>query len=240
MGLFHSCFEKEAAVRALVSWSGGKDSAWALHRLRRNGVEVAGLLVTHDEGADALPHHAVRLDLLRAQARATGLPLVPLALPPGRKTVAYIAAMTGALMRAREQGVTHVVFGDLYLEDVRAWRDELLESVGLKGLYPLWGEDTGVLAREMIAGGLQARVVSVDTDQLDGRFAGRVFDNRLLRELPIIVDPCGERGEFHTFVTDAPGFARPLRCRVDGVRQAGSFALARLELAERRIIERVA
>jgi uncharacterized protein (TIGR00290 family) len=197
-------------------------------------------LVTHDEATRSLPYHAVSLDLLRAQARALGLPLVPVALPPGRQNAAYVRAMTGALAHARRQGVTHVVFGDLYLEDIRAWRDELLATVGLKGLYPLWGEDTGVLAREMIAGGLQARVVSVDTDQLDARFAGRAFDNKLLDELPLIVDPCGERGEFHTFVTDAPGFARSLRCRVDGVRQAGDFALARLALAERRALERVA
>jgi uncharacterized protein (TIGR00290 family) len=200
----------------LLSWSGGKDAAWTLHRLRqRDDVEVVGLLTTLTEGFDRVAMQGIRHDLLLAQAAATGLPLVEAWMPQAADNAAYEATFAGALARARERwpGLEHVAFGDLLLADVRDWREALCQRLGWQALFPLFGNDTGVLAREMIAGGLRASLCCIDTTQLDSSFAGRAFDEALLRELPDAIDPCGENGEFHTCVADGPMFSAPLALR---------------------------
>ena len=197
--------------RALVAWSSGKDAAWALHEARRAAeVEVVGLLTTVTAPFARVSMHAVREALLDRQAAALGLPcrkvLIPWPCPNG----AYEAAMADAMADARADGVTHVVFGDLFLADVRAYREAKLAGTGVAPLFPLWGRDTGQLAREMIDGGLCAAITCVDPAQLDRSFAGRAFDRALLADLPAGVDPCGERGEFHTFAWAGPMFAAPV------------------------------
>ena len=193
----------------LLSWSGGKDAAWTLHALRqRNDVEVVGLLTTVNTGFDRIAMHGIRRDLLRAQAVATGLPLVEAAIEPRCDNARYEAAIADALARARATWPTldTVAFGDLFLADVRAWREASLATLGWRIDTPLFGLDTARVAREMVDGGLRAWVCCVDTRQLDGGFSGRAFDDRLLAELPASCDPCGENGEFHTLVVDGPMF----------------------------------
>jgi uncharacterized protein (TIGR00290 family) len=211
----------------LLSWSGGKDAAWALHVLRqRDDVEVVGLLTTLTEGFDRVAMQGIRHDVLLAQAGATGLPLVESWMPQAAGNATYEATFADALARARERwpGLDCIAFGDLLLADVRAWREALCARLGWRTVFPLFGSDTAALAREMVAGGLRASLCCVDTTQLDGRFAGRTFDELLLRELPGGVDPCGENGEFHTCVGDGPMFAHavPLR-RGDDVLRDGRF-----------------
>lgn len=197
---------------ALFCWSGGKDSALALHELRREGrFEVVALATTVTAGYDRISIHGVRRALLEAQARALGLPLATAEIAPHADNAAYEAAM-GALFRGfRERGVRHVVFGDLYLEDVRRYREGLAARAGLAPLFPLWGRDTREVAQEFIRLGYRAVTVCVDTRALSGAFAGRDYDAAFLRDLPPDVDPCGEDGEFHTFVHDGPPFREPLR-----------------------------
>jgi uncharacterized protein (TIGR00290 family) len=198
--------------RLLVAWSTGKDSAWALHVLRRAGdVEIAGLLTTVNETFARVAMHAVRRDLLRTQADAAGIPLREVPIPYPCPDTAYETAMAEAMRHARADGVTRIAFGDLFLEDVRRYREVRLRGTGIEPVFPLWGSDTRALAREMIAGGLQARITCVDPRTLDASFAGRTYDAALLADLPPGADPCGEKGEFHTFVTDGPMF----RCPVD-------------------------
>jgi uncharacterized protein (TIGR00290 family) len=202
--------------KALLAWSSGKDSAWSLHVLRqRREVEVVGLLTTFNEAADRVAMHAVRRELVKAQARAAGLPLWPVALPSPCDNAAYEARMGQALAEARRRGVTHLAFGDLFLEDIRAYRERQLAGTGITPLFPLWGPaaDTPALARAMLAAGLRAVLTCVDPRQLAGAFVGREFDAALLAEFPPTVDPCGERGEFHTFCYAAPVFAAPIRVR---------------------------
>ncbi len=194
--------------RALVSWSSGKDSAWALaETLQAGRFEVAGLLTTVTEGYGRVSMHGVREEILSRQASAAGLPLTTVRIPPGASNADYERAFLAAITRARRAGVERIVFGDLFLADIRAYRERLLEASGVAADFPLWGLDTGVLAREMIAGGLRARIVCVDPRRLEASFAGRDFDAALLDDLPAGVDPCGENGEFHTCVTDGPMFA---------------------------------
>jgi uncharacterized protein (TIGR00290 family) len=196
---------------ALLAWSSGKDSAWALHVLRQRGeVEVVGLLTTLNEAFDRVAMHAVRGELLRLQAAAAGLPLTEVPLPWPCSNAQYEAAMAGALAKARDAGITAVAFGDLFLEDIRRYREERMADTGLRPIFPLWGEPTDALARRMIEGGLRARLTCVDPRQLPAAFAGREFDAALLAELPPSVDPCGERGEFHSFAYAGPMFARPV------------------------------
>lgn len=200
-------------MKTLLSWSGGKDAAWALHALRQRGdVEVVGLLTTLTEGYDRVAMQGIRHDVLLAQAGAVGLPLVEAWMPQAADNARYEATFADALARARQRwpGVDRIAFGDLLLADVRAWREALCARLGWQATFPLFGSDTAALAREMLDGGLRASLCCVDTTQLDASFAGRAFDAALLRELPDGVDSCGENGEFHTCVSDGPMFEAPL------------------------------
>jgi len=199
-------------TKVAVSWSSGKDSAFLLGELRStDGVEIAGLVTTINEAADRVAMHAVRRELLRYQAAALGLPIEVVPLPDPCPNDAYEAAMHAAFARLRERGVEAVAHGDLHLADVRDYRERLMADTGLEPLFPLWGRDTAALARRMIESGQRAIVTCVDTRQLGREFAGREFDAGFLADLPESVDPCGENGEFHTFVYDSPGFREALR-----------------------------
>ncbi len=204
-------------MRVLMSWSSGKDSAWALHALRqRPEVELVGLLTTLNETVDRVAMHAVRRTLLEAQARALGLPLLTVPLPSPCPNAVYEERLGAAIGRAREAGVTHVAFGDLFLEEVREYRIERMRGTGIEPLFPLWtsAAETPALARRMVAAGLRAVLTCVDPRQLPERFVGRELDTTLLDELPPTVDPCGERGEFHTFCYAGPMFHAPIPIRV--------------------------
>lgn len=215
--------------RALLAWSSGKDSAWTLHVLRERGdVEVVGLLTTVNEAVDRVAMHAVRRALLDAQARAAGLPLRSVPIPSPCPNLEYERRMAAAVARARADGVTAIAFGDLFLDDVRAYRIRTLAGTGVEPLFPLWGRPTDRLARDMLAGGLAATLTCVDPAQLDPRFVGRRFDAALLDELPATVDPCGERGEFHTFCHAGPMFAAPIAVRVGEVVARDGFHFADL------------
>ena len=200
------------AERVLLSWSSGKDSAWALHMLRESGVKVVALLTTFNEAADRVAMHAVRRRLVERQAEAAGLPLQQVDLPFPCSNEEYEMRMRAALERARDEGVTHAAFGDLFLEDVRAYRESMLRGTGVEALFPLWCSDreTPALARTMLGHGLKAVLTCVDPQQLDESFAGREFDASLLRDLPAEADPCGERGEFHTFCFAGPMFSEEI------------------------------
>lgn len=194
-----------------MSWSSGKDSATALHAIRSRGdVEIVALMCTVNADADRVAMHAVRRSLLEAQSHALDLPLVCVDIPSPCPNEVYEARMAEAVATAVADGVTYMVFGDLFLRDVRAYRQEHLAGTGITPLFPLWDRPTDALAREIITSGVRAVLTCVDTAQLDGNFVGRDYDADLLRELPSSIDPCGERGEFHTFVWDGPGFASPL------------------------------
>jgi uncharacterized protein (TIGR00290 family) len=218
--------------RALLSWSSGKDGAWALDALRRRGdVEVVGLLTTIDEAANRVAMHAVRSELLRAQADAAGLPLWPVTIPWPCSNEAYEAAMREVVDRARAESITVMAFGDLFLEDIRRYREDKLAGTGLSPVFPLWGMPTDALARDMIAGGLRARLTCVDPKQLAPSFAGRDFDASLLVDLPASADPCGENGEFHTFAYAGPMFARSIPITTGEIVEDGGFVRADLRLA---------
>ena len=194
-------------MKILLSWSSGKDSAWTLHVLnQRHPGAVAGLLTTVNEAMDRVAMHGVRREVLEAQARAARLPLRVVDIPHPCPNEIYEQRMGAAVSAAVADGFTHVAFGDLYLQDIRRYREERLAGSGLTPLFPLWEIPTRTLAREMIAGGLRARIACVDTRVLDARFVGRSFDDSLLDDLPASVDPCGENGEFHTCVYDGPMF----------------------------------
>ena len=208
------CFVRKSVV---LSWSGGKDSALALDALSRDPeVEVVGLLTSVTLSYDRISVHGVRRSMLEAQVQRLGLPLFEIALSPACTNDAYETAFHEALERIRRRlpDVAHIAFGDLFLEDVRAYRVRLLAGSGFEPLFPIWGLDTASLARRFIADGFSARLVCVDTTQLDGAFAGRLFDEQLLADLPVTADPCGERGEFHTFVSDGPPFRAAIPYRV--------------------------
>ena len=201
----------------LFCWSGGKDSAMALHALQQSpDVQIVALLTTVTETYDRISMHGVRRALLHAQGRALGLPIHEITLEPSCSNAAYEAAFHAGLLAAqtRHPGLTGIAFGDLFLEDVRAYRERLLAGTGLRPIFPIWGQPTSSLAKRCISLGIAARVVCVDTTQLGGEFAGRLYDHALLADLPRSVDPCGERGEFHTFVSDGPGFHGSVDYRV--------------------------
>ena len=215
--------------RVLMSWSSGKDSAWALHLLRqRDDVEVAGLLTTVNETFDRVAMHAVRRSLLEAQAVAAGLPLTIVGLPWPCANEEYERRMLGATSAARDAGITHVAFGDLFLEDVRAYREQRMAGTGLSPLFPLWGLDTARLARQMIEGGLRARLTTVDPRHLHRELAGRELDAAMLDALPAGVDPCGERGEYHSFCYDGPMFRHPIAVERGEVVERDGFVFADL------------
>jgi uncharacterized protein (TIGR00290 family) len=198
-------------MKVILSWSSGKDSAWALHLLRQNpAVQVGALLTTFNETVDRVAMHAVRRTLVEAQAAAAGLPLWRVPIPSPCPNEIYEARMREAVMRARAEGFTHAAFGDLFLEDIRRYREERLAGSGLDPLFPVWGLETHALSREMIAAGVEAVLTCVDPRQIDRAFAGRRYDAALLDDLPASADPCGERGEFHTFCCAGPMFSAPI------------------------------
>jgi len=215
-------------VKTLLAWSSGKDSAWTLHVLRRQGIEVSALLTTLNESADRVAMHGVRRTVLEAQAVAVGVPLRQVPLPWPCSNEDYEARMADACRRAVLEGFDTIAFGDLFLQDIRAYRERQLASSGLTPIFPLWGIPTAQLARDMIAGGLRARLSCVDSRQLDAAFAGRDFDAALLADLPAAVDPCGENGEFHTCVHDGPMFQAPVPVRVGEIRNVNGFVYADL------------
>ena len=218
-----------ARPKALVSWSSGKDSAWALHAVRaQNQVEVVGLLTTVTAEFSRVAMHAVRDVLLDAQALCLGLPSRKVSLPWPCSNAIYEREMAEALQAARAEGVTHVVFGDLFLQDIRAYREAKLAGTGISPLFPLWQRDTRVLAQEMIDGGLRAILTCVDPSKLDRTFAGREFDRELLAALPTTVDPCAENGEFHTFAWAGPMFEKPIAVVRGEVVERDGFVFADL------------
>jgi uncharacterized protein (TIGR00290 family) len=201
--------------RILLSWSSGKDSAWSLHVLRQNAnYEVAGLLTTFNDAAGRVAMHAVRRELVEQQCAATGLPLWAVPLPWPCSNEDYESLMAKTCAKARAEGIEGVAFGDLFLEDVRAYREKQMQGTGLDAIFPLWGLDTEKLAREMIARGVKAKLTCIDTRKLDRSFAGRDYDADFLAALPPGVDPCGERGEFHSFVVAGPMLKEEIKVRV--------------------------
>jgi uncharacterized protein (TIGR00290 family) len=203
------------ARRAWMSWSSGKDSAFALHVARTElAIDVEGLLVCVNGDADRVAMHAVRRTLLEMQAQRLGLPLHVVEIPFPCPNDLYETRMSAAMVDARAAGIDEVVFGDLFLEDVRAYRERKLAGTGMTPVFPLWGRATDRLARDMLSAGVRAVLTCVDPTALAPEFSGRAFDEALLRDLPDHVDPCGERGEFHTFVWDAPGFSSPIDVEV--------------------------
>jgi uncharacterized protein (TIGR00290 family) len=194
-------------MQTWLSWSSGKDSAWSLEMLRRGGEhQVTGLFTTVNAQFDRVAMHAVRRTLLEAQAKAAGLPLHVIDIPYPCPNADYERIMGGFVAAAQAQGVAAMAFGDLFLADIRAYRERQLADTGIAPLFPLWGRDTRTLAAEMIGGGLVAHVTCVDPRKLDRALAGRRFDHALLADLPAGIDPCGENGEFHTFVSAGPMF----------------------------------
>jgi uncharacterized protein (TIGR00290 family) len=215
--------------RMLVAWSGGKDSAWALHLLRqRPEVEVAGLFTTIDEERDRVAVHAVPTALLRLQAAAVGAALHPIGIPRPCPNPVYEAALARFVERARGDGVTHLAFGDLFLEDVRRYRERQFAGSGVELLFPLWGLPTRRLAEDMTDAGLRALIVSVDLKRAPRAWAGALFDRQFVAGVPPGIDPCGENGEFHTFVHEGPMLSAPLAVKAASVSEAGGFAYADL------------
>ena len=213
--------------RILLSWSSGKDSAWSLHVLRQRGeYEVAGLLTTFNEAAGRVAMHAVRRELVEQQAAAAGLPLWAVPLPWPCSNEHYESLMAQTCAQAISQGIEGVAFGNLFLEDVRAYREKQMAGTGLTPIFPVWGLPTRALAEEMIAAGVQAKLTCVDTTKLEQSFVGREFDRTFLSALPVGVDPCGERGEFHSFVYAGPmlNAAVPVSVGVTVVRDHFVFA----------------
>ena len=213
--------------RAVLSWSSGKDSAFALSELRAAGdVDVVGLVTTVNAAVGRVAMHGVREELLDLQAAAVGLTLRKVGIPWPCPNDVYEAAMAEAVAEAREQGVTHMAFGDLFLADIRAYREERLSGTGITPLFPLWGRDTHTLARDMVTAGLQATLTCVDPAQLDRRYAGLSFDTALLDSLPPGCDPCGERGEFHTFAWNGPCFRHPVPVTTGEIVERDGFVFA--------------
>jgi uncharacterized protein (TIGR00290 family) len=218
-----------------MAWSSGKDSAYALWTLRQDpSVEVVGLLTTMNSSVSRVSMHAVRESVLEEQARACRLPLIKVPLPDPCSDEEYQAAMTVAIEQARSWGVQAMAFGDLFLADVRAYRETQLAGTGLTPLFPLWGRPTAELAWEMVDNGVEAVVTCVDTDQLDSAFAGRSFDRLLLEELPAGVDPCAENGEFHSVAVAGPMFAEPLDVQVGTLVDKGRFVFVDVTLRNMR------
>jgi uncharacterized protein (TIGR00290 family) len=216
-------------VRALIAWSGGKDSAWVLHVLRgREDVEVAGLFTTVDQDDGRIAVHAVRGALLEAQAAAAGLPLHRIPIPRPCPNEVYEAALARLVLQARAEGVTHLAFGDLFLEDIRRYRERQFAASGMQLLFPLWGRPTRALAEEMTQAGLRAWITCVDASRAPREWAGRRFDAEFVRRVPQGVDPCGENGEFHTFVTEGPMLGARVSARPGEIVERDGFVYADL------------
>ena len=215
--------------KGLIAWSSGKDSAWALHEVRAGGeFEIVGALTTVTETFGRVSMHGVREQLLAAQLDAAGLAAIRVPIPFPCPNEVYEARMAAALADAKTAGVTHVVFGDLFLEDVRRYREERLAGTGIAPVFPLWQRPTGPLAYEMIGAGVETYLVCVDLKQLPKSFAGRRLDHALLADLPATADPCGENGEFHTFVAAGPMLSRRIPVTVGKVVEREGFAFADL------------
>ena len=219
--------------KLILSWSSGKDSAWTLHVLRQQSTyEVVGLLTTVNERFDRVAMHAVPRRLVEVQAAAAGVPLWAVPIPDPCTNQQYEAAMLRSVARAREAGVTAIAFGDLFLADVRQYRERMLTGTGLQPMFPLWMQPTHTLAREMVAAGVRAVVTCVDPKQLSPAFAGRQFDAAFLDELPEEVDACGEKGEFHTFVSSGPMLRADVKVTVGDIIERDGFVFADLGLTD--------
>jgi uncharacterized protein (TIGR00290 family) len=202
---------KRPGEKAILAWSGGKDSALALHEIREaREVEIVGLLTTITEGYDRSSMHGIRRSLIEQQAESVGLRLERVPLSRVSSNEEYESRMREILEAQKKKGIAAVVFGDIFLEDVRKYRESRLASIGMRGVFPLWAKDTAGLARTFLRLGFKAVVTCVDTEQMDPSYAGRAFDERMLASLPACVDPCGENGEFHSFVFDGPIFGHPI------------------------------
>jgi uncharacterized protein (TIGR00290 family) len=213
--------------KTLLSWSSGKDSAWTLHTLRQQSdLEIAGLMTTMNQLYQRVAIHAVRRELLQRQAEAVGLPLHIIDLPYPCSNSQYEAAMEKFIEQCQLQGIERMAFGDLFLADIKEYREAKLSGTGITPLFPIWLKPTGEFAREMISGGLRAVVTCVDPNQLPASFAGREFNEEFLSTLPERVDPCGERGEFHTFAFDGPMFIKPVDIEVGEVTERDGFVYA--------------
>ena len=216
-------------TKVVLSWSSGKDSAWTLHLLRqRPDIEVVALVTAFNSAANRVAMHAVRRALVEAQAEQTGLPLWAVELPWPCSNLEYEERMRTVCQRATAEGITTVAFGDLFLQDIRDYRVRQLQGTGLTPLFPVWQIPTEKMSREMIAAGMKAKLTCVDPSKLAKSFAGHEYDLRLLQALPLGVDPCGENGEFHTFVYDAPVFSGPIAVRTGEVVERDGFVFADL------------
>ena len=214
-------------TKVLLSWSSGKDSAWTLQLLRqRPDIQVVALLTTFNSVADRVAMHAVRRALVDAQAERTGIPLWAVGLPSPCSNLEYEERMRAVCQRATAEGITAVAFGDLFLEEIRNYRVRQLQGSGLEPLFPVWQIPTAQLGRDMIAAGVKAKITCVDPKQLAKSFAGRDYDLSLLQALPPGIDPCGENGEFHTFVYESPAFSRPIAVRTGEVVERDGFVFA--------------
>lgn len=209
-----------------LSWSSGKDAAWSLHEMRRADVPVTGLFTTVNAAFDRVAMHAVRRSLLEAQARAAGLPLSVIEIPYPCPNADYARIMGAFVAEAKGSGVTQMAFGDLFLVDIRAYRETQLAGTGITPVFPLWEKDTGSLAQEMVDGGLVAHITCIDPRKLDPKFAGRRFDRAFLAGLPAGIDPCGENGEFHSFVSAGPMFSAPLAVTAGEITERDGFVFA--------------
>jgi uncharacterized protein (TIGR00290 family) len=217
-------------MKTALSWSSGKDSAWTLHILRQQGVDVSMLLTTVNTTHQRVAMHAVRRSLLEAQADAVGVPLMVVDLPWPCTNEVYEAQMKVAVDKLIADGFEQIAFGDLFLRDIREYREKKMEGLPIKPIFPLWEIPTKQLANEMIAGGLKSRITCVDPKKLDTRFVGRVWDQSFLDELPTEVDPCGENGEFHTFAFEGPMFKTPMDIRSGEIVERDGFVFADLLL----------
>lgn len=215
--------------QALIAWSSGKDSAWALHEARRNGeFGIVGALTTVTDGFGRVSMHGVREELLQAQLAAAGLEPVVVRIPYPCPNETYEREMAAAIAAAKARGISHIIFGDLFLEDIRAYREKQLVGTGITPVFPLWQKPTAVLAREMIAAGVEAHLAVVDLKKLPAGFAGRSFDSALLDALPAGTDPCGENGEFHSFVSAGPMLRGKIDVKVGETVERDGFAFADL------------
>ena len=221
--------------RTVLSWSSGKDSAWSLYLLRQqNEYEIVGLLTTFNQAANRVAMHAVRRSLVEAQAKAAGIPLWDVDLPWPCSNADYERIMKEKCKDAVQAGIEYIAFGDLFLTDIRAYREKQLENSGLQPIFPIWGTPTRALARSMIKSGVRAKITCVDLKLLAPEFVGREFDEQLLSEFPSDIDPCGENGEFHTFIYAGPMFQHDLSVEVGEIVSREGFVFADLSLSQSR------